>query len=252
MSWGHIPFIAAAVLLVIILASAGCAELPPGGSTGQSGGIPPTEEQSSGQGYNPGYLTPATPYPTAAPDVLAAPTLNRFSDTVPTTDPYVTIYQKKTKFEQTIEAYSFNLTRPPLIIEFDVEPKMITREKHTTSSYGDKDEIVVTQRYPSEDLAEDLHQDLVTPRCERGSIHDLSAHGKKTAHGIGDLRKKYTPKCRGSQRNNPAFEWPLLDIPTLRVPAPDGYIRTLPYSLVKPWDKFWRVGKVSVDDQEDI
>ena len=151
MSWGHIPFIAAAVLLVIILASAGCAELPPGGSTGQSGGIPPTEEQSSGQGYNPGYLTPATPYPTAAPDVLAAPTLNRFSDTVPTTDPYVTIYQKKTKFEQTIEAYSFNLTRPPLIIEFDVEPKMITREKHTTSSYGDKDEIVVTQRYPSED-----------------------------------------------------------------------------------------------------
>ena len=151
MSGGHIPFIAAAVLLVIILASAGCAELPPGGSTGQSGGIPPTEEQSSGQGYNPGYLTPATPYPTAAPDVLAAPTLNRFSDTVPTTDPYVTIYQKKTKFEQTIEAYSFNLTRPPLIIEFDVEPKMITREKHTTSSYGDKDEIVVTQRYPSED-----------------------------------------------------------------------------------------------------
>ena len=151
MSWGHIPFIAAAVLLVIILASAGCAELPPGGSTGQSGGIPPTEEQSSEQGYNPGYLTPATPYPTAAPDVLAAPTLNRFSDTVPTTDPYVTIYQKKTKFEQTIEAYSFNLTRPPLIIEFDVEPKMITREKHTTSSYGDKDEIVVTQRYPSED-----------------------------------------------------------------------------------------------------
>ncbi|HPZ33015.1 MAG TPA: hypothetical protein PLB80_05165 [Methanoculleus sp.] len=151
MSGGHIPFIAAAVLLVIILASAGCAELPPGGSTGQSGGIPPTEEQSSGQGYNPGYLTPATPYPTAAPDVLAAPTLNRFSDTVPTTDPYVTIYQKKTKFAQTIEAYSFNLTRPPLIIEFDVEPKMITREKHTTSSYGDKDEIVVTQRYPSED-----------------------------------------------------------------------------------------------------
>ncbi|HQD24841.1 MAG TPA: hypothetical protein PLU40_07470 [Methanoculleus sp.] len=151
MSGGHIPFIAAAVLLVIILASAGCAELPPGVSTGQSGGIPPTEEQSSGQGYNPGYLTPATPYPTAAPDVLAAPTLNRFSDTVPTTDPYVTIYQKKTKFAQTIEAYSFNLTRPPLIIEFDVEPKMITREKHTTSSYGDKDEIVVTQRYPSED-----------------------------------------------------------------------------------------------------
>jgi hypothetical protein len=151
MSGGHIPFIAAAVLLVIILASAGCAELPPGVSTGQSGGIPPTEEQSSGQGYNPGYLTPATPYPTATPDVLAAPTLNRFSDTVPTRDPYVTIYQKKSKFEQTIEAYSFNLTRPPLIIEFDVEPKMITREKHTTSSYGDKDEIVVTQRYPSED-----------------------------------------------------------------------------------------------------
>lgn len=151
MSGAHIPFIAAAVLLVIILASAGCAELPPGVSTGQSGGIPPTEEQSSGQGYNPGYLIPATPYPTATPDVLAAPTLNRFSDTVPTSDPYVTIYQKKSKFEQTIEAYSFNLTRPPLIIEFDVEPKMITREKHTTSSYGDKDEIVVTQRYPSED-----------------------------------------------------------------------------------------------------
>ena len=150
MKVGHIPFMAAAVLLVIILASAGCAELPPGGNTGWSGAITPTEEQSGGQGYNPGYLTPATPYPTATPNDLAAPTLSRLPETLPTTDPYVTIYQKTTKFEQTTEAYSFNLTRPPLIIEFDVEPKMITREKHTTSDYGDKDDIVVTQRYPSE------------------------------------------------------------------------------------------------------
>lgn len=142
-----------AAVMILILASAGCAELPPGGESGWSGLLASEpEETPGGADDDPGYLTPATPYPTATKGI-AGPTLSRPPETAPTQDPYVTLYNRTTEYSLThsTDAYSFNLTAPPLIIEFDVEPKMITREKRTTSDYGSKKEIVVTQTYPSED-----------------------------------------------------------------------------------------------------
>ncbi|MDK2988741.1 MAG: hypothetical protein PWR16_270 [Methanoculleus sp.] len=142
-----------AAVMILILASAGCAELPPGGESGWSGLLASEQEETpGGADDDPGYLTPATPYPTATKGI-AGPTLSRPPETAPTQDPYVTLYNRTTEFSlaHSMDAYSFNLTAPPLIIEFDVEPKMITREKRTTSDYGSKKEIVVTQTYPSED-----------------------------------------------------------------------------------------------------
>ena len=140
----------AAAVMILVLASAGCAEMPPGSDPGWSGGLSP--EETGGEDDDPGYLTPATPYPTAT-SAMAGPTLSRPTEVPPTPDPYVTLYDRTTEFSPAHprDAYSFNLTAPPLIIEFDVEPKMVTREKHTTSDYGSKKDVVVKQTYPSED-----------------------------------------------------------------------------------------------------
>ena len=140
----------AAAVMILVLASAGCAEMPASNDPGWSGGLSP--EEQGGEDDDPGYLTPATPYPTATGS-MAGPTLSRPTETQPTQDPYVTLFNKTIEFSPAHprDAYSFNLTAPPLIIDFDVEPKMITREKHTTSDYGSKKDIVVKQEYPSED-----------------------------------------------------------------------------------------------------
>lgn len=139
--------------MILILASAGCAELPPGGESGWSGFLAPEPEKTPEEpDVASQYLTPATPYPTATSGI-ASPTLSRPPETAPTQDPYVTLFNRTKQFNltQSTDAFSFNLTTPPLIIEFDVEPKMVTREKHTTSDYGSKKDIVVKQSYPSED-----------------------------------------------------------------------------------------------------
>ncbi len=144
-------FIVAA--MVLILASAGCAELPPEGESGWSGLFSPSESQET-PGMptpDPGYLTPATPYPTTTKSVVG-PTLSTLPAVTPTPDPYVTIYNRTTQFNltHTTEAYAFNLTRPPLIVEFRVEPKMITREKYATSDYTNIKSGMVKQTFPSE------------------------------------------------------------------------------------------------------
>jgi hypothetical protein len=144
-------FIVAAMIL--ILASAGCAELPPEGESGWSGLFSPSESQETAgvPTPDPGYLTPATPYPTPTKGA-AGPTLSTLPAVTPTPDPYVTIYNQTTQFNltRTTEAYSFDLTRPPLIIEFRVEPKMITREKYATSDHTNIKSGMVKQTFPSE------------------------------------------------------------------------------------------------------
>ncbi|ABN57399.1 MULTISPECIES: hypothetical protein [Methanoculleus] len=139
----------AAAVMILVLASAGCAEMPAASDPGWSGDLSPEE---GGEDDDPGYLTPATPYPTAT-NGMAGPTLSRPTEVPPTQDPYVTLFNKTIEFSPAHlrDAYSFNLTAPPLIIDFDVEPKMVTREKYTTSDYGKKKDIVVKQEYPSED-----------------------------------------------------------------------------------------------------
>lgn len=143
------------VVMVLILASAGCAELPPGGESGWSGLLSNSEpeETPGGPDPDPGHLTPATPYPTATSS-MASFTLSRPPpETAPMPDPYVTLSNRTAQFNIThaTEAFSFNLTTPPLIIDFEVEPKMITRVKHAKSDYTDRKYQDFTQTYPSEE-----------------------------------------------------------------------------------------------------
>ncbi|MCE5339049.1 MAG: hypothetical protein LLF90_10245 [Methanomicrobiaceae archaeon] len=138
-------------VMILILASAGCAELPAGGESGWSGLFSPSEspETPDGQDADPGYLTPVTPYPTATSS-MAGPTFSRPPEVAPTPDMYVTIYNRTAQFTQTTEAFAFDLTAPPLLIDFTVEPKMITREKYATSDYDNIKSGMVKQTFPSE------------------------------------------------------------------------------------------------------
>ncbi|MEN6514429.1 hypothetical protein [Methanoculleus sp.] len=150
MTWVYKSFLVVAVM-ILILASAGCAELPAGGESGWSGLFSPSEspETPDGQDADPGYLTPVTPYPTATSS-MAGPTFSRPPEVAPTPDMYVTIYNRTAQFTQTTEAFAFDLTAPPLLIDFTVEPKMITREKYATSDYDNIKSGMVKQTFPSE------------------------------------------------------------------------------------------------------
>jgi len=177
----------AAAVMILVLASAGCAEMPASNDPGWSGGLSP--EEQAGDDDDPGYLTPATPYPTAT-NGMAGPTLSRPTETQPTQDPYVTLFNKTIEFSPAHprDAYSFNLTAPPLIIEFDVEPKMITREKRTTSGSDSKKDIVVKQEYPSEDS-----WFLVTVR-ERESGKIVAEDGFGKGFGTATDKRMYLGK----------------------------------------------------------
>ncbi|WP_243668426.1 hypothetical protein [Methanoculleus chikugoensis] len=103
----------AAAVMILVLASAGCTEMPTGNDPGWSGSLSP--EETAGEDDDPGYLTPATPYPTAT-SAMAGPTLSRPAEVPPTPDPpYVTLYDRTTEFgpAHPRDAYSFNLTAPP-------------------------------------------------------------------------------------------------------------------------------------------
>ncbi|WP_317065041.1 hypothetical protein [Methanoculleus caldifontis] len=143
-----------AAVLILLLASAGCAELPPSGESGWSGLFSPSETQEippAGE-PDPGYLTPATPYPTPTSS-RTSPTLSQAPQASPTPEPYVIIYNRTTQFNatHTVEAFSFNLTAPPLLIEFKVEPEMVTRIIEAKSDYEKKQYKEYKQTFPSED-----------------------------------------------------------------------------------------------------
>lgn len=141
-------------VMVVLLASAGCAELPEDGESGWSGLFSPSEtpDTSGTQELDPGYLTPATPYPTPTSS-MAGPTLSQVPRAPPTPEPYVIIYNRTSQFNLThgAEAFSFNLTSPPLIIEFRVEPEMVTRTIEAKSDYEKKQYKDYKQTYPGED-----------------------------------------------------------------------------------------------------
>ena len=135
--------------MVLILASAGCAELPPdSGSMWSGAASSPTDAPVEGD-PDPGYLTPVTPYPTPTSD-MARPTLSRPPEAAPIPDTYVTIYDQTIQYPQATKAFALDLTTPPLIIEFEVEPKMITRTKRAKSDYGKREYKDYKQTFPSE------------------------------------------------------------------------------------------------------
>ncbi len=135
------------VMLVLALASAGCADLPPEDSSFWSG------ESSSG-GSNAGassatptntYVTQATPYPTVTGGSgLAQPTYRTPPEAEQGNSAYLEIYNATARYNYTTDAFVYNLSSPPLLIAFTVTPDMVTRTKTVTSQYGSQKEETVT------------------------------------------------------------------------------------------------------------
>lgn len=136
-----------AAVLGFALASAGCAELPPEETPFWSGGGSSEDEGEAGSAASPSptYVTPATPYPTARAIAEAAqPTYRTPPESERLDNEYLEIYNTTGRYDYTTEAFVYNLTTPPLLVAFTVDPDTITRTKTVASQYGSKGDETVT------------------------------------------------------------------------------------------------------------
>lgn len=170
------------IVMILILISAGCAELPPGDEPGWSGIFSPSKPQETPieEEPEPGYLTPVAPYPTATPG-MTSPMLSTPAKATPTPEIYVTLYDRTTQFTQNTEAFAFDLTAPPLLIDFDVEPKMITRDVYAKSDYKDRKYQTYKQTFPSESAwfkvtVWDRDANTVVAENGFGKLYSVDAH----------------------------------------------------------------------------
>ncbi|MHC1626376.1 MAG: hypothetical protein ACXQTG_06890 [Methanoculleaceae archaeon] len=137
-----------ALVIILVLFTAGCARLPdvpvpdtPGAITPGGGGTPtPTS--------TPVVVTPATPYPTETPIEPQSPTYRRPPEPEPPRN-FTTVYVDTFKPNYTTFAWTYTLTEPPMIIELDIVPEYQSYIKTTTSQYGSKEEVTVTAEYVS-------------------------------------------------------------------------------------------------------
>lgn len=154
--------IAGVLILVAMICLSGCISPPKenpdtatgsgnSGTTGSKGGVrtTPTQTQGSGgSGPTPtaspapgevGYLTPATPFP-----VVTTPTSGLSGTRLPheniTPTEYVAIYYANLAFKNNKTAFTYELVRPPLVIEMCFSPNMTSRTIWYESKYGDHDE----------------------------------------------------------------------------------------------------------------
>jgi len=133
------------IFLICSLCIAGCVAPPKPGSSSSSS-TPGSSQSGTGQAVDtstttPLYVTIETPYQT--------PTILRTQVPVatPTPDDYIQIYCTTQQFSWNATAVSFNLTKPPMIINFAVTPTNLTGTKTTTNQFGSKEEITVTYDY---------------------------------------------------------------------------------------------------------
>lgn len=115
----------------------GGAKTSPTPTTGAGGsGTAPTASPTPGEA---GYLTPATPFP-----VETTPASNmsgtRLLEEIPVRTEYVAIYYGTIAFKNNRTAFTYDLYRPPLVIEMCFSPNMTSRTIWYESKYGDHNE----------------------------------------------------------------------------------------------------------------
>ena len=212
------------VLVAVVVLAAGCVQ-PPKSSGSASGGsdsdgrfsfgrrIPrggrrPDDRGISGRGngYNLNnstnattYLTPVTPYQTATTVVLHASTLPPESTTNET---YLVLYNATLPFMYNTVAYAYNLTDPPLYIDFLVKPKIVTDKKAYTSRSGSKEEAEVTTTYASpsawfEVTVRDRESGAILLQDGYGKTYGNSVSKEVLVRKSGDLQFDF----RGNEAN---------------------------------------------------
>ena len=136
------------IFLICSLCIAGCVAPPkPGSSSSLS--TPGSSQSDTGQVVdtsttNPLYVTIETPYPTPTSDSFPR---THVPVTTPTPDDYIQIYSTTQYFSWNATAVSFNLTKPPMIINFAVTPANLTGTKVIKNPFGSGEDISVTYDY---------------------------------------------------------------------------------------------------------
>jgi hypothetical protein len=129
-----------------------------GGKTGNRAGVGTTPTQtpeSGGSGLTPtasptpgeaGYLTPATPFPVATTPTSGL-SGHRIPDENITPTEYISVYYGNIACRNNKTAFTYNLVRPPLVIEMCFSPNMTSRTIWYDSKYenvGERTETVTS------------------------------------------------------------------------------------------------------------
>lgn len=148
------------LLLVFLTIFAGCIKPPEESSSGSSGGSSwfsgGNKGTSGSGGGNDGTggsaggsptpsatetssLIPATPFPVETPPPTTS-SFTRLPDVTPEVPVYVAIFYDTLAFRQNKTAYSYQLERPPMVIEMCIKPNMTTRTIWYESRVGEREE----------------------------------------------------------------------------------------------------------------
>jgi hypothetical protein len=134
--------------IIFFVIIAGCVAPPkPGAGTPSSTGggvIPGTGQDGGTETPTPQYVTIENPY---QPSTTESSHRITMLPTIPTLDEYVQIYSKTQYFGWNGTAFSFNLTKPPMIINFVLSPVNVTGTKFITNRLTGAEETVTYDYY---------------------------------------------------------------------------------------------------------
>lgn len=153
------------VLIVVVVACAGCSDLPPDEFGPHAGGKAGTQIPTP----TPNWVEEATPIRTPEPVVTVVPVPTQ-SETSYTPPVFTEIYAKDMYLLYNVTALNYDLTTPPMIIDLDIKPDMYCNQKKGTSSYGSKKEIIITESYPMP------HADLIVTIIDRKTGNVVKEH----------------------------------------------------------------------------
>ncbi len=160
MTASRIPYIVFILIIVILTIVAGCIQPRDGSSSGSSGGsswfsggnkgTSGSGSGSQGTGGSAGtsptpsptetsYMTPATPFPVETPPPTTS-SYTRLPDPTLEIPKYVAIFYDTLAFKQNRTAYTYQLERPPMVIEMCIKPNMTTRTIWYESRMGEREE----------------------------------------------------------------------------------------------------------------
>ena len=140
----QVLFFAALLSIILVLACAGCSELPVEGfETGSGGGSGDVATQTPTP--TPQWVEEATPIRTPEPVVTTPPAEPKPSSDLPV---YTEIYSSNVYLLYDVIALNFDLKIPAMIIDLEINPEMYTNTKRRYSDFGEKDLITITESYP--------------------------------------------------------------------------------------------------------
>ncbi|WP_460007918.1 hypothetical protein [Methanogenium cariaci] len=136
----HMLFLAAALSIVLVLACAGCSELPADERDVRSGG---ENGETAAPTATPNWVQEATPIRTPEPVVTTPPVAPE-----PELPVYTEIYSNKVYLLYDVIALNYDLKVPAMMIDLEIDPDMVADTNEKYSDYGSKKLITVKKSYP--------------------------------------------------------------------------------------------------------